>query len=111
MATPFQEKVYSLTKKVPRGRVTTYANIVHAIGTRAYRSIGQALNRNLYADVPCHRVIASKGKVRGFAHGAGSKTKILESEGLLITDGQITDLSKVMNTTELLDCNTTFLNK
>ncbi len=49
----FAEKAYDLLRKVPRGRVTTYREIAHALGSRAYRSVGQAMKNNPYApEVP-----------------------------------------------------------
>jgi len=46
---PFAEKAYDLLRRVPEGRVTTYKEIAHALGTRAYRGVGQAMKRNPYA--------------------------------------------------------------
>ncbi len=49
----FADKAYDLLRKVPRGRVTTYREIAHALGSRAYRSVGQAMKNNPYApEVP-----------------------------------------------------------
>jgi methylated-DNA-[protein]-cysteine S-methyltransferase len=49
----FSDKAYDLLRKVPEGRVTTYKEIAHALETRAYRGVGQAMKRNPYApDVP-----------------------------------------------------------
>lgn len=42
----FSEKVYDLLRKVPKGRVTTYKELAEALGTRAYRGVGQAMKRN-----------------------------------------------------------------
>ena len=49
----FADKAYDLLRKVPKGRVTTYKEIAHALETRAYRGVGQAMKRNPYApEVP-----------------------------------------------------------
>jgi len=49
----FSDRVYDLLRKVPEGRVTTYKEIANALGTRAYRGVGQAMKKNPYApDVP-----------------------------------------------------------
>ena len=45
----FSDRVYDLLKRVPKGRVTTYKEIAHALETRAYRGVGQAMKRNPYA--------------------------------------------------------------
>jgi len=49
----FAEKAYDLLKKVPKGRVTTYKEIAHALGTKAYQGVGQVMRNNPYApEVP-----------------------------------------------------------
>ena len=49
----FAEKAYDLLRKVPKGRVTTYKEIAHALKTKAYRGVGQAMRKNPYApEVP-----------------------------------------------------------
>jgi O6-methylguanine-DNA--protein-cysteine methyltransferase len=49
----FSDKAYDLLRKVPTGRVTTYKEIAHGLGTRAYRGVGQTMKRNPYApEVP-----------------------------------------------------------
>ena len=88
--TKFQEQVYAITKKIPRGKVTTYKAIAETMGTKAYRAVGQALHKNPYApQVPCHRVIASDGSLSGFATGQEKKRKMLEREGVKIKENKI----------------------
>ncbi len=49
----FADQAYELLRQVPKGRVTTYREIAHALGTRAYQSVGQAMKNNPYApEVP-----------------------------------------------------------
>ena len=49
----FAEQAYDLLRQVPQGRVTTYREIAHALGTKAYRGVGQAMKKNPYApEVP-----------------------------------------------------------
>jgi O6-methylguanine-DNA--protein-cysteine methyltransferase len=49
----FTDKVYELLKRVPKGRVTTYKELAHALDSKAYRGVGQALRTNPYApEVP-----------------------------------------------------------
>lgn len=48
--TPFEKSVYAACEKIPRGRVSTYAEIARSIGqTRSARAVGNALNKNPYA--------------------------------------------------------------
>ena len=42
----FNERAWALCARVPEGKVTTYSQIAHALGTRAYRAVGQAMNKN-----------------------------------------------------------------
>lgn len=90
MPTKFQDKVYELCSKVPKGKVTTYKAIAEAMGTKAYRAVGRALNKNPYAPkVPCHRVISSDGSLGGFATGIKNKVKLLKKEGIKIENNRI----------------------
>ncbi|MEK6893081.1 MAG: MGMT family protein [Nanoarchaeota archaeon] len=43
---PFSENCYSLLRKVPKGRVTTYKSIAEALGSKAYRAVGNAMHKN-----------------------------------------------------------------
>ena len=91
----FSEKVYALCKKVPRGKVTTYAEIAKQLNTKAYQAIGQILKRNPYAPIiPCHRVIKSDGTLGGFfGRNIKQKMNLLTEEGIIIEKGKI-DLRK-----------------
>jgi len=83
----FHEKVLDCVSQVPEGRVTTYKLIAHALGTRAYRSIGQTLKKNPFSPrVPCHRVVASDGTLGGF-FGMRTGPKIEEKKTMLKEEG------------------------
>ena len=97
MPTLFQEKVYELCSKVPKGKVATYKAIAEAMGTKAYRAVGQALNKNPYAPkVPCHRVVNSQGHLHGFAHGLKAKAEMLRKEGIKIKNNRIEDKKRII---------------
>ena len=86
----FNQKVWALTSRIPKGQVTTYANIAKQLQTRGYRAVGNALNKNPYAPaVPCHRVVGSDGKLTGYAGGLEKKKKMLQQEGVTIADGKV----------------------
>ncbi len=92
---PFNERCYALLRKVPKGKVTTYKALANALGTRAYRAVGQAMNRNPYAPtVPCHRVVSSDGSIGGFAHGEDAKIKMLKKENVHVLNGKVVDFEK-----------------
>ena len=97
MPTKFQDKVYELCSKVPKGKVTTYKSIAEAMGTKAYRAVGQALNKNPYAPkVPCHRVISSDSSLGGFATGIKNKVKLLKKEGIKIKNNRVEDKKRII---------------
>src|SRR5215204_6553700 len=91
----FNQKVWAMCARVPAGQVTTYAEIARALGTKAYRAVGNALNRNPYAPaVPCHRVVGSDGSLTGFAGGLALKQQMLAREGIECAGGKV-DLKRV----------------
>ena len=79
----FNERVWALTARIPAGKVVTYADLASALGTKGYRAVGNALNKNPYAPaVPCHRVVGSNGSLTGFAGGLDKKQRLLVEEGV-----------------------------
>ena len=93
----FNQKVWAMTARVPAGKVTTYAQIARALGTKGYRAVGNALNRNPYAPaVPCHRVVGSDGSLTGFASGIEKKRQILKREGVEF-DGEKVKLDQAIS--------------
>lgn len=97
MVTAFQQNVYEILKKVPRGKVITYKELGKALGGKGqiYRAVGNALNKNPFAPaVPCHRVVASDGSLGGFAHGSAAKKLLLAREGIRVKDNKIVDFER-----------------
>lgn len=92
----FEEKVFKITKKVPKGKISTYKEIARALKiVKACRAVGNALNNNKSRKVPCHRIIRSDGFVGGFNKGEKEKIKRLKKEGIKITNNKI-DLNKYL---------------
>ena len=93
-ATDFQKAVWNATRSIPCGETRTYAWVAQQIGSsQACRAVGGALARNPFPIiVPCHRVIASNGKLGGFSGGLAMKRRLLELEdarvGLSVKSGQ-----------------------
>lgn len=96
----FNNKVYQLTKKIPKGKVSTYKDIAEKMGTRAYRAVGRALRCNPYAPfVPCHRVVKSDGTIGGFmgkikGKELDKKVGLLKKEGIFVKENKILDFKK-----------------
>ncbi len=81
-ATSFQREVWGKTKLIPYGETRSYSWVAEQIKhPRAARAVGQALGRNpLPIIIPCHRVVASNGKLGGFSGGVGVKRHLLSLE-------------------------------
>jgi len=93
----FNQRCYKLLTRVPRGRVTTYGEIARALGSKGYRAVGQAMNRNPDAPrVPCHRVVRSDGTLGGYAGGLNKKRALLKKEGVVLTGQKVASLEKVL---------------
>lgn len=76
-------QVWDLISAVPRGGTTSYAALGRAVGVGP-RAAGQFVARNpLSVLVPCHRVVASDGRLTGYAGGVDRKRTLLELEGAL----------------------------
>lgn len=86
--TAFQRTVLEAAQAVPRGQVATYGQIARRIGRpRAARAVGQALGSNpVPIVIPCHRVLASDGRLGGYSGRGGLRTKekLLRLEGAMI---------------------------
>lgn len=86
----FEQKVWAVTTRIPKGKVATYAWVARQLGSTGYRAVGRALGRNPFAPaVPCHRVVGSNGTLTGFAGGLPAKERLLNEEGVEIVDGRV----------------------
>ncbi len=85
MRKSFTEKVYEVVRSIPKGKVLTYKEVANRIhNPKAYRAVGNALNKNRNKDVPCHRVIKSDGSIGGYFWGSKKKREILKKEGVVL---------------------------
>jgi len=88
--TSFQRKVYRIIEEIPRGRVITYKAVAKLAGSpRAWRAVGNILNKNRDSHISCHRVIRSDGKIGGFTLGTKKKIALLKKEGVIIRNRRI----------------------
>lgn len=83
----FKDKVYELARKIPEGKVATYAQLARLAGNaKAARAVGMCMRTNPDAPrTPCHRVVASDGNLTGYSAGQGVVTKkeMLQKEGVI----------------------------
>ncbi len=79
----FKEKVLKIVAKIPKGKVLSYKEVAELAGQpRAYRLVGNILNKNYNRRIPCHRVIRSDGKLGGYNRGRKIKKILLEKESI-----------------------------
>lgn len=94
----FFERVYTIARQIPEGRVTSYGAIAKALGTaRSARMVGWAMNASHnMEDVPAHRVVNRNGVLTGKHHfdGTSLMQQLLESEGVVVVNNQIVDFEK-----------------
>lgn len=93
----FQQTVYTLVQKIPKGKVATYGQLAKRAGSPgAVRLVGLFMKRNPNpSKIPCHRVVASDGNLTGYAFGEGISTKkaMLLKEGVAFIRDRV-DLKK-----------------
>ncbi len=80
---PFTTTLLKEVFKIPRGKTFSYREVAGLAGSPlAWRAAGQALAANRHPIiVPCHRVVASSGKLGGFSGPVGWKEMLLKLEG------------------------------
>lgn len=88
VATPNRYKlIWSMVKKIPRGRVATYGQIAELAGLEGHaRQVGYALhNLPARSDVPWHRVINAQGEISPRSAGDSHELQrmLLEAEGVV----------------------------
>ncbi len=88
--TDFRRRVVAACRSVPFGQVTTYRALARAAGSpKSARAVGGVMRWNPWpVVVPCHRVLASDGTLRGYSAAAGLETKrrLLELEGVRLPE-------------------------
>lgn len=84
--TQFQQSVWDAVNGIPFGKVLSYGEVGHETGRpTAGRAVGGAVGANpVPIIIPCHRVLASDGRITGYSGGNGIETKawLLDHEGI-----------------------------
>ncbi len=82
--TVFQKSVWQEIARIPYGQTTSYQAIAVAVGSpKAVRAVGTAVGSNPFSIVvPCHRVLATSGKLGGYAGGLEAKKVLLTQENI-----------------------------
>ncbi|HEX5370866.1 MAG TPA: methylated-DNA--[protein]-cysteine S-methyltransferase [Dehalococcoidia bacterium] len=84
----FQRRVWQIIAQIPYGATASYAEVAAAAGSPgAFRAAGSACGNNPVAlVVPCHRVVASGGRLGGYGGGLETKVWLLRHEGVSCSD-------------------------
>jgi methylated-DNA-[protein]-cysteine S-methyltransferase len=90
--TPFQQAVWKILLRIPRGATITYGEIARKVAEEMGRphmsaqAVGGAVGRNPIAIlIPCHRVVGADGSLTGYAGGLEKKRALLRLEGIPMT--------------------------
>jgi O-6-methylguanine DNA methyltransferase len=89
--TEFQKSVWSALLEIPYGETCSYQELARRVGKpKAVRAVGSANGANpVPLIVPCHRVIATGGKLGGYGGGLEAKARLLAMERSLPGAGRL----------------------
>ena len=88
----FNKRCYQKLVLIPKGMISTYAEIAKSLDSNAYRAVGNAMAKNPHpVAVPCHRIIKSDGTLGGYALGISKKIQLLKKEGIKIKNNKVVD--------------------
>jgi len=94
----FFQDVFSICKRIPIGKVTTYGIIAQSLGKpQSARMVGWALNQ-CPENVPAHRVVNRNGQLSGkdYFDAPDIMAQMLQSEGLSVINNKIQQFEKVL---------------
>jgi methylated-DNA-[protein]-cysteine S-methyltransferase len=98
IGTSFQKKVWNACSKISFGKTITYKQLALLSGLpKAIRAAGGAMAANpLPVLVPCHRVVATSGRMGGYSGGKGIQTKLflLKHEGVILARSSLSRQSR-----------------
>ncbi len=83
--TPKHREIYAVVRRIPRGRVATYAQVARLAGlTGQPRLVGYALAASSGLRLPWQRVINARGEIsrRALPGAETEQRRMLEDEGL-----------------------------
>jgi methylated-DNA-[protein]-cysteine S-methyltransferase len=91
--TDFQKRILEITRAIPFGEIRSYGELARQIGKPgASQAVGLVMKKNpMPLIIPCHRVVASDGRLHGYSAAQGLVTKawLLSREGLRIVDQRL----------------------
>lgn len=85
----FRQAVWEILCSIPYGEVITYGDIAKQMAAKmnkqrmSSQAVGGAVGHNpISIIIPCHRVVGAGGNLTGYAGGIHLKVKLLELEGV-----------------------------
>ena len=89
--TDFQRRVWDALREIPYGQTRSYTEVARSIREpAAVRAVGTANGANPCSIVvPCHRVVATGGKLGGYGGGLPLKRRLLALEHANPLDGDL----------------------
>ena len=91
----FRNRVLTVVRRIPPGRVATYGDIAAAAGQpNAFRAVGNIMRDCNAPGVPCHRVIAAGGRLGGYGGNLELKRQLLRAEGLHVSRDKVRDFTE-----------------
>jgi O-6-methylguanine DNA methyltransferase len=92
----FSSRVLAVVRRIPPGRVATYGGVAALAGRpRAARAVGNIMRGCVRPDVPCHRVIASGGRLGGYGGHENMKRSLLLAEGVPFSGSRVSDVTRI----------------
>ncbi|PTM05152.1 MAG: hypothetical protein DA405_04850 [Bacteroidetes bacterium] len=99
MPSDFYQRVYSVVREIPAGRVCSYGAIAKFLGAaRSSRMVGFALKQSGVLDfLPAHRVLNRNGFLSGkhAFNPPGLMAELLGAEGILVADDQVLNFKEL----------------
>jgi methylated-DNA-[protein]-cysteine S-methyltransferase len=99
--TPFRQNILKVIRNLTYGEICSYGHVAVECGSpHAARAVGGALAANpVPIIIPCHRVVASDGRLTGYSAPGGECTKrvLLKMEGVNFEGAQVVTNQLVMH--------------
>ena len=88
----FRQTVWKMLMEIPYGEIVTYGELARRIAKErgiekmSAQAVGGAVGHNpISIIVPCHRVVGANGNLTGYSGGIPLKVKLLQYEGVDIS--------------------------
>lgn len=93
----FSRDVYAFIAAIPPGRVMTYGQVAALCGRpRAARIVGTIAHWGPQ-ELPWHRLVNKQGGMAGeFPGGRTEQARLLEEEGVIVSDDLTVDVDKII---------------